>query len=244
MSCIDERRFTLTITSMSAVLPSGRLTTTFSFSKLEKADGWSLESIGRDHTNDAPSITSAVSTTARTVKLRIQRTEPCFITKRSAFTHEGAHWVNPVRKDPKLKEEVVCNLFRGTFSLNADAYNAGEEPQSSRNCQRIISLEQCDQYHQSYAHILLSSVGFSADFVHTQVDRMMHVALDKYAFFAVTGTLTTLDYLIGLLEMENAKWQEYHDQDIAYTRIFKVSDTVSVFLRHLTISTGLGPLDQ
>ena len=107
---------------MSALLPSGRLTTTFSFSKLEKADDWSLESIGRDHTNNAASIISAVSTAARAVKLRIQRTEPCFITKRSAFTHECAHWVNPVRKDPKLKQEVVCDLFREKYSPNTDAH--------------------------------------------------------------------------------------------------------------------------
>ena len=104
--------------------------------------------------------------------------------------------------------------------------NTGEEPQRPRNRPQFVSLEQCHQHHQSYAHTaLLFSPRFLADFVHDQVDRTMHVALDKYAFFAVTGTLATLEYLIGLLETENAKWQGHHNQDIRYTRVFKVSAT-------------------
>ena len=113
--------------------------------------------------------------------------------------------------------------------------NTGEEPQKPWNCPQFVSLEQCHQHYQSYAHTAFPfSPRFLADFVHDQVDHTMHVALDKYAFFAVTGTLTTLEYLIGLLETENAKWKEYHKQDISYTRVFKVSATVSVFLHHLT----------
>jgi len=62
-------------------------------------------------------------------------------------------------------------------------------------------------------------------------------------FFAVIGTFATLEYLIGLLETENAKWQGHHNQDISYTRVFKVSATASVSLHHLTVSTGLGSPD-
>jgi hypothetical protein len=54
------------------------------------------------------------------------------------------------------------------------------------------------------------------------VDRMLHVSLDKYGFFAVTASLTTLRAIIALVEEQNRVWQENFDQGIRYTRGFRV----------------------
>jgi len=40
----------------------------------------------------------------------------------------------------------------------------------------------------------------------------MHLALDKLAFFAVTGSLETLEKLIDLLKQENDHWQKEFDE--------------------------------
>ena len=52
----------------------------------------------------------------------------------------------------------------------------------------------------------------------TQVDRGLHVMLDKYALFAVTCSQTTLDQLIDLVERENAILQTEFDKRLSYTR--------------------------
>ena len=41
----------------------------------------------------------------------IERSEPCFITKRPSYTLERAHWVNAVRNSPNLKVKIVCVPF-------------------------------------------------------------------------------------------------------------------------------------
>lgn len=43
------------------------------------------------------------------------------------------------------------------------------------------------------------------------MDRRLHAALDKYAFFAVTASLHSLNQLIELLEKSNNYRQEIYD---------------------------------
>ena len=52
---------------------------------------------------------------------------------------------------------------------------------------------------------------------------MLHVSLDKYGFFAVTASLTTLREIIALVEEQNRIWQDNYDEGIQYFRAFKVS---------------------
>jgi len=52
---------------------------------------------------------------------------------------------------------------------------------------------------------------------------MLHVSLDKYGFFAVTGSLTTLQEIIALVEEQNRVWQEKFDLGKSYIRNFDVS---------------------
>ena len=52
---------------------------------------------------------------------------------------------------------------------------------------------------------------------------MLHVSLDKYGFFAVTGSLTTLQEIIALVEEQNRVWQEKFDGGRPYIQDFDVS---------------------
>jgi len=54
----------------------------------------------------------------------------------------------------------------------------------------------------------------------TNVDCGLHVMLDKYALFAITCSLTTLDKLINLVEVENAISQKEFDAGRIYFRRF------------------------
>ena len=105
----------LKISEMSAILQSNkRLTTSYSFYKLPAVAHWNTLAITpAPHSNGASSV-SSVSTKSRA--RNIDREEPCFITKSVSYTHERAHWVNAVRKDSVLKEQVVrapSNLVTG-----------------------------------------------------------------------------------------------------------------------------------
>jgi hypothetical protein len=51
---------------------------------------------------------------------------------------------------------------------------------------------------------------------------MLHVSLDKYGFFAVTASLTTLQDIIAVVEEENGIWQNRFDDGMDYFRCFKV----------------------
>ena len=55
------------------------------------------------------------------------------------------------------------------------------------------------------------------------LDRMLQVSLDKYGFFAVTRSLTTLQEIIALVEEQNCVWQEKFDGGRPYIRDFDVS---------------------
>lgn len=110
---------------MSILLADGRISTKCPFSKIEalRTNGWNLEEVKTGtHSGGAPSVTSANSSNARTLKSRLQRTEPCFITKRLTVTHERAHWINAIRDDPDTKAIVVSILkpFR-SISCSGDA---------------------------------------------------------------------------------------------------------------------------
>ena len=65
----------------------------------------------------------------------------------------------------------------------------------------------------------------------------MHVSLDKYAFFAVTGSLTTLEKLSELLKIENARVQERFDDNNIYIRSIGElhSGSMSIEKRKFTI---------
>ncbi|KAF8798751.1 hypothetical protein BYT27DRAFT_7246269 [Phlegmacium glaucopus] len=58
----------------------------------------------------------------------------------------------------------------------------------------------------------------------TNFDRNMHFALDNYAFYAVTGTVISLNYLINLVRGENNKWDSYANKRLPYSRLFPVED--------------------
>jgi hypothetical protein len=57
----------------------------------------------------------------------------------------------------------------------------------------------------------LIAFNFHSWFCHAQVDRVLHAALDKYAFFAVTGSFDTLRELISMLEKDNDQRQAHFD---------------------------------
>ncbi len=105
---------------MSILLADGRISTKRPFSKIEalRTDGWNLEEVRPGtHSGQALSVTSANSSNARTLKTKLRRTEPCFITKRFTVTHERAHWVNAIRDDPDTKR-IVVNILKPVRSLS------------------------------------------------------------------------------------------------------------------------------
>jgi hypothetical protein len=75
----------------------------------------------------------------------------------------------------------------------------------------------------------LASLPNSSSFVidSSSVDRTLHAALDKYAFFAVTGSLTTLNELTKMLKKDNERRQIEFDADaIVPSRKLNVSSIV------------------
>ena len=52
---------------------------------------------------------------------------------------------------------------------------------------------------------------FHSWFYHAQVDRVLHAALNKYAFFAVTGSFYTLRELISMVKIDNDRQQVHFD---------------------------------
>ncbi|KAF8817287.1 hypothetical protein BYT27DRAFT_7153441 [Phlegmacium glaucopus] len=150
----------------SAVLKAEKkITTSTNFYEVPGVQAWVLDDLTPDaHSSGAPSASSTTSITYQ---------EPCLITKSSCYTHERVHWVNAVRNDPDVKEEVET-LLRG---------------------RRIV-----------YPNFVLDSgVNLS------NIDRVLHAALDKYAFFAVTGSLDTLKQLSSMLEKDNDRRQVVFD---------------------------------
>jgi len=120
-----ERNFNSYI--MSVLKHDGRvLTTKLNFAKIEALQdhGYNLEEVTHathslNGTTTAP--TTATSATGKVVKRAIKRTEPCFITKRSAIWHQRAHWVNAVRNNATLKRTIV-GFSATNLSVHADLF--------------------------------------------------------------------------------------------------------------------------
>ena len=104
------------ITTMSTLLPSGRLTTTFAYSTVDAVPSFNVPEIPRDHSLVASSRASSYASGTR--RLVLEREEPCFITKRPSFSLEIAHWVNAVREDPARKALVVGYMHTLLSHLN------------------------------------------------------------------------------------------------------------------------------
>ena len=68
---------------------------------------------------------------------------------------------------------------------------------------------------------------------------MLHVSLDKYGFFAVTPSLTTLQEIIALVKEQNCIWQNRSDVGAGYIRYFAVSQFGLMLLCLLTSSLQL-----
>ncbi|KAF8806095.1 hypothetical protein BYT27DRAFT_7102548, partial [Phlegmacium glaucopus] len=58
-----------------------------------------------------------------------------------------------------------------------------------------------------------------------KVNHRLHIMLDKYAFFAMTGSLTTLNQLITLVQGENAVLQNKFDNGVMYMQQLAMSLT-------------------
>ena len=52
---------------------------------------------------------------------------------------------------------------------------------------------------------------------------MLHAAMDKFAMFAVTCSMTSLDALIELITTENLKVQQKRQEGSNYSRTINVS---------------------
>ena len=94
-----------------ALIYGDKLSTSFAYSKMEAVADFGVDALVRNHSPGlASQASSNASTTHRQTRRNIDRSEPCFITKRPSYTLERAHWVNAVRKDRGLKANVVCSL--------------------------------------------------------------------------------------------------------------------------------------
>jgi len=91
-----------------SVLFANKLSTSFAYNEVEAVPDFGVGALVRNHSTGAVSQTP--SATARQTRRNIDRAEACFITKRPSYTHETVHWVNAVKKNPDLKEKIVCSL--------------------------------------------------------------------------------------------------------------------------------------
>ena len=196
---------------MSAILQSNkpRLTTSYSFPKLPAVGRWNTLAITpAPHSNGASSV-SSVSTKSRA--RNIDREEPCFITKSVSYTHERAHWVNAVRKDSVLKEQVVRPPSNLVPVLVITLIGVGELIVWQTYCGRRFCIGWYDESNKQWVLRNRSSILSDHPFA-SPVDCSLHAALDKYAFFAVTASLHSLNQLIELLEKNNSYRQGIYDE--------------------------------
>ena len=95
-----------------STIHNGRITTTYNYNKVREIPEYNLPALHRTHSLGAASVTSSsASTTPRESRRCIKRSEVCFITKQFSYGLEIAHWVSAVRKDRKVKAEVVSLLL-------------------------------------------------------------------------------------------------------------------------------------
>lgn len=99
-------RATTAMSLLCNINGNNKITTTFPLSKLEEVPAWSAPAVAR--APHSAGVSSASSASNRTV----DRAEPCFITKASAYTHKQVHWVNTIRgKDPENGEWGVVSPY-------------------------------------------------------------------------------------------------------------------------------------
>ena len=83
-----------------------KITTTFSLAKLQEVSAWNAQAIGRaPHSAGAK---SAASSTRGASDRTVDRAEPCFITKVSAYTHQQAHWINTIRGNDDKHADAIA----------------------------------------------------------------------------------------------------------------------------------------
>jgi hypothetical protein len=115
--------------------------------------------------------------------------------------------------------------------------------QASSNTQRfilfisglgcVVTEKQKDTFTLDHPSNLTNRESHSASSIHVHwvndsaVDSRLHIAMDKFAMFAVTCTHATLDGLIEILEKENEAARERAEEGAGYLRNLKVT----VFLR-------------
>ena len=101
-----------------ATIRDGRISTTFNYNKIKAIPELGLPALKRQHSADIPSVSSVVSSTAdRTEDRKVNRAEPCLITKQHGYSLELAHFINAVRRDPDEKYRIVS---RGSFVLEME----------------------------------------------------------------------------------------------------------------------------
>ena len=88
-----------------------KLSTTFSFSKLQAVPQWNAEAVvPAPHSGGA---SSAASSTRLASDRTIDRAEPCFINNVSAYTHQQAHLINAIRgNSDKHADDMVADNLR------------------------------------------------------------------------------------------------------------------------------------
>ena len=82
-----------------------KLSTTIPLSKMEAVPAWRAPAVER--APHSAGITPATSSSSvRQSSRTIERSEPCFVSKTSAYTHQQAHWINAIRgRQPKHEVE-------------------------------------------------------------------------------------------------------------------------------------------
>jgi len=117
-----------------------KLTTTFPLSKLQEVSAWSAPAVAR--APHSAGVKSAASSTRLASDRTIDRAEPCFITKVSAYTHQQAHWINAIRgKDDKHADATVLVVSPYPASdplLKRHLHFAGIFPSLTGNCYSCI----------------------------------------------------------------------------------------------------------
>src|ERR1700678_1116014 len=92
-----------------SIVRNGRISTTFKYAKISGVPELSLLSLDRKYSDESyqPTVSGSSAASGAEERRKISRAEGCFITKQPGFHLEKAHWVNAVRKNARLKFEVV-----------------------------------------------------------------------------------------------------------------------------------------
>jgi len=113
-----------------------KLTTNFPLSKLQEVPAWNAPAVAR--APHSAGVKSAASSTRLASDRTIDRAEPCFVTKASAYTHQQAHWINAIRgKDDKHTDAMVLvvSLYPASDPLlKCRLHSAGVFPSHTGNC--------------------------------------------------------------------------------------------------------------